>query len=85
MQEYLSAKLDLPPGAVGADLAVTEKISSESRTRLRQFFDICEQTRFAPGEGGGDMQTTLDLARELVQEFERRRRSAPAGQVRAAG
>jgi hypothetical protein len=85
MQDYLAAKLDLPPGAVGADVGVTQEISTEMRPRLRQFFDICEQMRFAPGEAGGDMQTALDLARELVQEFERRQRSLPADRVRAAG
>jgi hypothetical protein len=77
MQDYLSAKLDLPPGAVGAEVEVAGNISSEMQERLRQFFDICEQTRFAPGEGSADMQTTLDLAREVVREFERRQRSVP--------
>lgn len=77
MQEYLGAKLDLPPGAIDAEAAVTGGLSADAVDRIRNFFVTCEQVRFAPGSGDGDMRGTLALAREIVRRLERERRLLP--------
>ncbi len=84
MQEYLGAKLDLPPGSIDADAATGRGVSNESVQRIRTFFATCEQVRFAPGSGDGDMRGTLSLAQDLVRRLERERRLAPAEASRGA-
>ncbi len=84
MQEYLAAKLDLPPGGIDADAATGRDVSDESVQRIRTFFATCEQVRFAPGSGDGDMRGTLSLAQDLVKRLERERRLAPAEASRGA-
>ena len=93
LSDYLSAKLDLPPGSVTADTVDTcvrarhlpERVAND----LREFFSTCERVRFAPAaEADGDMQRTLERAGAIVRALERERRLASplaAGLVVAAG
>ena len=78
MQEYLAAKLDLPPGAIDADAVAARGVSDECVRRVRDFLTTCEEVRFAPGMGDGDMRGTLALAQEVIKQLERTRRIAPA-------
>jgi len=78
MREYLSAKLDLPPGTVSADGVAerlsTRGISAELTAELRAFFATCEQVRFAPAAGGdGSMERTLERAATIIRGLERAR------------
>jgi tetratricopeptide (TPR) repeat protein len=45
--------------------------------RLRDFFATCEQVRFAPAAGDGDMRGTLSLAQDVIKQLERNRRLSP--------
>ena len=67
MQEYLAAKLDLPPGGIDADAVASRGVPPECVQRIRDFFTTCEQVRFAPGAGDGDMRGTLALAQEVIR------------------
>ncbi len=78
MQEYLGAKLDLPPGGIDAEAVTRRGVPEECAQRIRDFFATCEQVRFAPGAGDGDMRGTLALARAVIKRLERERRLAPA-------
>ena len=84
MQEYLAAKLDLPPGAIDADAVAARGISGECAQRVRDFLTTCEQVRFAPGASDGDMRGTLRLAQDVIKQLERTRRSAPTVAAAAA-
>jgi hypothetical protein len=75
MQEYLAAKLDLPPGAIDAEAVMARGVSAECMQLLRSFFSTCEQIRFAPGAGNGDMHGTLSLAQDVIKRLERERRA----------
>lgn len=78
VRDYLTAKLDLPPGAVTA-----EQVSARLREagladgvadEVRAFFSACEVARFAPAvSGDGDLRRTLDRAEEIVRTLERSR------------
>jgi hypothetical protein len=83
MQEYLSAKLDLPPGAIDAAAAARRGVAAESVQDIAQFFATCEQIRFAPSSSDGDMRGVLALARQIVRRLERQRGLAPATQIKA--
>jgi len=83
MQEYLSAKLDLPPGAIDAAAAARRGVPAESVQDIAQFFATCEQIRFAPSSSDGVMRGVLTLARQIVRRLERQRGLAPAAQTRA--
>jgi tetratricopeptide (TPR) repeat protein len=81
MGDYLSAKLDLPAGAVTAHTAAerlrASPLSSEITRDLEEFFATCERARFAPaGDGGADMARTLARAEGIVRTLERTRRLA---------
>ncbi len=82
LRDYLSAKLDLPPGSVTPERvgerlgrnALAERIPTE----LRDLFDHCEHVRFAPSaDGDRDMPATLERAEGIVRQLERARRLAP--------
>ena len=80
MRDYLSAKLDLPPGAVTADSVAARVrargVSAEVADGLRDLFATCEQARFAPGgNADGDMRQMLERAESLVRALERERRA----------
>jgi len=77
MQEYLGAKLDLPPGGIDTEAVSRCRVSEECLRPIRDFFTICEHIRFAPGVGAGDMHGTLSLAQEIVRQLERKRRLSP--------
>jgi hypothetical protein len=82
MQEYLAAKLDLPPGAIDADAVTRRGVAADSVQHVAQFFATCEQIRFAPKSSDGDMRGVLKLAQEIVRRLERQRGLAPAAQTR---
>jgi len=77
MQEYLGAKLDLPPGGIDADTVARRGVPEECVQRIRNFLATCEQVRFAPVAGDGDMRGTLALAEEVINQLERTRRRSP--------
>src|SRR4029453_4228490 len=88
LRDYLTAKLDLPPGAV-----TPEQVSARLReaglgdgiaNEVCAFFAACEVARFAPSAAGdGDLRRTLDRAEEIVRALERTRRLAPAATAAA--
>jgi tetratricopeptide (TPR) repeat protein len=83
LREYLSAKLDLPPGAITAD-GVAEHVhargvSPEVAQGLHELLATCERVRFAPqAAADGDMRAALDHAASLVRALERERRLGSA-------
>lgn len=79
LRDYLAAKLDLPPGSVDADSAEARGIPGELAGRIRAVFVACEQARFAPATGDGDMRGALADVQEVVRQMERRRRWSGAG------
>lgn len=83
VQDYLSAKLDLPPGGVTAEHAGERlrraQVPDALADELRAFFGTCEQARFAPSSGAdGDMRRTLERADAIVKALERERRLRPS-------
>lgn len=74
MQAYLAAKLDLPLGGIDAEAVSGRGVSHECAQRIRDFFATCEQVRFAPSTGDGDMRGTLALAQNVIKRLERERR-----------
>jgi tetratricopeptide (TPR) repeat protein len=78
VSEYLSAKLDLPPGSVtpesvGERLRAT-RLPPEVTHGVEEFFAACERARFAPAGGtDGDMHHTLARADAIVRALERER------------
>jgi hypothetical protein len=76
MQDYLGAKLDLPPGAITGETVSARAVPEDCVQRIREFFATCEQVRFAPAAADGDMRGTLALAQEIVRQLERQRRIA---------
>jgi tetratricopeptide (TPR) repeat protein len=83
MREYLSAKLDLPPGAITAD-SVAERarqrgVPAPIAAELGTLFAAWEHARFAPrGEIDGDMRQALTRAESLLRTLERTRRRGTA-------
>jgi len=82
MQDYLAAKLDLPPGAINADAVARRGVPADSLQRIAEFLATCEQIRFAPSSSDGDMRGMLTLAQQIVRRLERQRGLAPAAQTR---
>ncbi len=82
VHDYLSAKLDLPPGSVTAERAGERlrraQVPDGLAAELQAFFGTCEQARFAPRSGAdGDMRRTLERADAIVRALERERRLRP--------
>jgi tetratricopeptide (TPR) repeat protein len=77
MQEYLAAKLDLPPGGIDADTVARRGVAHDCVQHIRDFLTTCEQVRFAPAAGDGDMRGTLALAQDVIKRLERNRRLSP--------
>lgn len=80
--EYLSAKLQLPPGAVAGDVVAAHLagrgVDAAIADRLRALFAHCEQVRFAPSTASdADMQRTLEEADTVIRALERERRLGP--------
>ncbi|MBI4517376.1 MAG: BatD family protein [Deltaproteobacteria bacterium] len=81
VSDYLSAKLDLPPGSVTADSASARLqargLPGALAIELEEFFATCERVRFSPGAAGADgMERTLERADAIVRALERERRLA---------
>ena len=87
MREYLSAKLDVPVGAVDAQ-RIAEALDHRDAAlvaRIQEFFAIVERVSYAPSaRQEGDARTLLDLAADIVRDLERNRR-LPERTVSAAG
>ncbi len=88
VRDYLTAKLDLSPGAVTPELVsarlraagVPDGVADE----VRAFVATCEVARFAPAAAAdGDLRRTLRRAEEIVRTLERTRRLAPAATAAA--
>jgi tetratricopeptide (TPR) repeat protein len=84
MQEYLAAKLDLPPGGIDTQAVRTRGVPDDCAGRIADFFTTCEHVRFAPGADDGDMRGTLALAQDVIKRLERQRRPTPGLAARAA-
>jgi tetratricopeptide (TPR) repeat protein len=75
---YLSAKLDLPPGAVERERVLARldgnACRSEMRGRVGAFFELVEQARYAPSAvAAAERDTALGLAKSIVEGLERER------------
>ncbi len=82
LSDYLSAKLQLPPGAVTAETVAASVaargVAMPVAEQLHDFFATCERVRFAPNAvSDGDMQRTLDQADTIVRSLEREKRLGP--------
>ena len=76
---YLSAKLDLPPGAVDRERVLARLdgngCATEMRERVGALFHLVEQARYAPSQvGAAERNTALELAKGIVDGLERERR-----------
>lgn len=85
MQEYLAAKLGLPPGAIDADAVARRGVPADAVAHIAQFFATCEQVRFARNSNNGDMHGLLAHARKILRRLERQRGLAPSAQSRSNG
>jgi tetratricopeptide (TPR) repeat protein len=77
MQEYLAAKLALPPGAIDAEAIARCGLPAECVQRIADFLATCEQVRFAPKASKGDMHGLLSQARDIIRQLERLRGLTP--------
>ena len=71
LQEYLAAKLDLPPGRIDAETIRACGLPAACEQRIHEVRTTCEQIRFAPGSGDGDRQTMLAAVQDIVKQLER--------------
>jgi tetratricopeptide (TPR) repeat protein len=76
---YLSAKLDLPPGAVDGERVLARLAgngcAADMRERVNQFFQLVERARYAPSQvAAAERNTALGLAKAIVDGLERERR-----------
>jgi tetratricopeptide (TPR) repeat protein len=78
LQDYLAAKLDLPPGGIDANAAASRGLPDDVVQAIRQLLDSCEQARFAPVGEAADLQATLAAAQGVVKRLERDRRLTAA-------
>ncbi|HVM97178.1 MAG TPA: BatD family protein, partial [Candidatus Acidoferrales bacterium] len=76
LQDYLAAKLNLPPGAIDAEAAAARGVSADVAEKVRRVLTTCEQARFAPVGDSADLRATLSTAQEIVKNLERQRRRA---------
>lgn len=82
LTDYLSAKLQLPPGAVAPDTVAAHLgdrgVAAEIVDQVRALLGDCEQVRYAPSAAGdADMERTLARADAIVRALERERRLGP--------
>lgn len=79
LSAYLSAKLDLPPGAVERERVLAQLdgngCANEMRERVGKFFQLVEHARYAPtAVAAAERGTALELAKSIVDGLERERR-----------
>ena len=78
LSTYLSAKLDLPPGAVDRERVLARLAgngcASEMRERVGTFFQLVEHARYAPTQVAAERSQALGLAKAIVDGLERERR-----------
>lgn len=82
LQEYLGAKLDLPPGRIEAQAVAACGVPTDCVQRIQAVLTTCEQVRFAPGTGSGDMRQHLTAVQEIIKQLERGQRF-PAGEMQS--
>lgn len=77
VHSYLSAKLDLPPGAVERNRVLeclkSNGSSPELHRQVASFFELVEGARYAPSQAVPEREEALRLARGIVEGLERRR------------
>ncbi len=84
LQEYLAAKLDLPPGRIDADAISGCGVPHDCEQRIHEIITKCEYVRFAPGSGDGDLQSMLAAVQDIVNQLEREQTFPVAVTARAA-
>ena len=77
LQDYLAAKLDLPPGRIEPGTVAARGVSADCVGRVAEVLSVCEQVRFAPGTAEGDGPSVLRAVEDIVGQLERER-PAPA-------
>jgi len=78
MQAYLTAKLDLPPGAIDRQRVAAAiarlPVAATAGPRLGDFFDLVERVRYAGGAASeAERRDALALADVIVADMERER------------
>ena len=84
LQEYLAAKLDLPPGRIDAEAISGCGVVGDCEQRIHEVLTTCERVRFAPGSGDADRQNILATAQDIVNQLEREQTFPATATARAA-
>jgi hypothetical protein len=74
LSDYLSARLDLPPGELnGADVQsrLPQHLSEAQRTGLRQWMQRCERARFSGEQHPADADTLREDFRHFILDLDR--------------
>ncbi len=71
LQDYLAAKLDLPPGRIEPGTVVARGVSADCVRRVAEVMAACEQARFAPGTAAGGGLSVLRAVEDIVGQLER--------------
>ncbi len=71
LQEYLAAKLDLPPGRIEVQTVAARGVSTDCVQRIAEVLAVCEQVRFALGTAEGDMPSLLGVVGDIIKQLER--------------
>jgi hypothetical protein len=71
LQDYLAAKLDLPPGRIEPGTVATRGVAADCVRRIAEVMAVCEQARFAPGTAEGDGPSALRAVEDIVGKLER--------------
>ena len=71
LQDYLAAKLDLPPGRIEPGTVAARGVSADCVRRIAEVLSVCEQARFAPGTAEGDGPSALRAVEDIVGQLER--------------
>ncbi len=71
LQDYLAAKLDLPPGRIEPATVAACGVSADCVERVAEVLAVCEQVRFAPGTAEGDGPSALRAVEAVVGQLER--------------
>ncbi len=71
LQDYLAAKLDLPPGRIEPGTVAARGVSADCVERVAEVLAVCEQVRFAPGAAEGDGPSALRVVEDIVGHLER--------------